>query len=233
MKPTLNPDTLPFFAELERNNNREWFMANKHRWEAIKTDFERFTEVVIERMSALDPSIGHPQAKHCMYRIYRDLRFSPDKRPYKCHISFFLATGGVKRNSMPGYYMQIGQEDYGLHGNITLGGGIFMTSPEALAAIRQEIFYNIDEFKAIMAEPSYQKYFGSEFFTVQKLSRVPKGFPADWPDGDLLKYKDYCTMGQIAAEHAAAPDLLERVVDVFAASVPLNKFIQKAMYEMI
>ena len=84
-----------------------------------------------------------------------------------------------------------------------------------------------------MAEPSYKKYFGSEFFTVQKLSRVPKGFPADWPDGDLLKYKDYCTMGQIAAEHVGNDDLLERVVDVFAASVPLNKFIQKAMYEMI
>jgi len=229
----INPDTIPFFEELERNNNREWFEANKHRWDAIRCDFERFTEALIERMAVLDPTIGHPQAKRCMYRIYRDLRFSPDKRPYKCHVSFFLATGGVKRGGVPGYYMQVGQEDYGLHGSIALGGGIFMPEPDALAAIRQEIFYNTDEFKAIMAEPSYKKYYGTEFFTVHKLSRVPKGFPADWPDGDLLKYKDYCTMSQLPAEYADRDDLLDRVVEIFQASVPLNKFIQKAMYELI
>ncbi|MBR1517002.1 MAG: DUF2461 domain-containing protein [Bacteroidales bacterium] len=231
MKP--NPDTLPFFEELERNNNREWFNANRPRWEAIKHDFEELTAHVIEAVQPYDPSIAGCTAKNTQYRIYRDLRFSPDKRPYKCHISFFLATGGRKQGGMPGYYLQMGQEDYGLQGNCTLGGGIFMPSPEALNAIRQEIFYNPDEFKSIMSEPRYQRYFGDDFFTIHKLSRVPKGYPADWPDGDLLKYKDYCTMHTVPARYLDSDDFFDYIIDVFRASVPLNKFIQKAMYELI
>lgn len=229
----INHDTIPFFNELEMNNNREWFNANKQRWESIRKDFEKFTAAVIDAMAPLDPSIGHPEAKRCMYRINRDLRFSPDKRPYKCHISFFLATGGRKQNGMPGYYLQIGQEDYGLHGNCALGGGVFMPSPEALAAIRQEIFYNTDEFKQIMAAPEYQQYFGNTFLTTHKLTRVPKDYPADWPDGDLLKYKDYCTMSEMPQQYLDSDELLDKVVEIFRASVPLNKFIQRAMYELI
>ena len=134
---------------------------------------------------------------------------------------------------VPGYYLQLGQEDYGLHGNCSLGGGIFMPSPEALYAIRQEIFYNIDEFKAIMSEKNYKRYFGNEFFTTKKLTRVPKGFPADWPDADLLKYKDYTTSYEMPNRYIDSDELFDRVVDVFKASVPLNKFIQRAMYELI
>ena len=229
----LNPDTLPFFDELLVNNNREWFNANKERWLAIRADFEVFTQALIDEMVKLDPSLGNLTAKKCMYRIYRDVRFSMDKRPYKTHIACFLPTGGKKNMGVPGYYLQLGQEDYGLHGNCSLGGGIFMPSPEALYAIRQEIFYNIDEFKAIMSEKNYKQFFGSKFFTVKKLTRVPKGFPADWPDADLLKYKDYCTSYAMPSKYIASDELLDRVVEVFRASVPLNLFIQRAMYGMI
>ena len=229
----LNPDTLPFFDELLVNNNRVWFNQNKDRWLAIKNDFELFTEKLIDVMTQLDPSLRSPRAKDCTYRIYRDTRFSKDKSPYKTHIACFLPTGGRKNMGVPGYYLQLGQEDYGLHGNCSLGGGIFMPSPEALYAIRQEIFYNIDEFKAIMSEKNYKRYFGNEFFTTKKLTRVPKGFPADWPDADLLKYKDYTTSYEMPNRYIDSDELFDRVVDVFKASVPLNKFIQRAMYELI
>ena len=106
-----------------------------------------------------------------------------------------------------------------------------MPSPQTLYAIRQEIFYCIDEFKAIMAEPKYKKYFGNEFFTTKKLTRAPKDFPADWPDADLLKYKDYCTSYAMPSKYIASDELLDRVLEVFRASVPLNKFIQRAMSE--
>ena len=229
----INPDTLPFFDDLLVNNNREWFNANKERWLAIKADFEVFTQALIDEMVKLDPSLGNLQAKSCMYRIYRDTRFSQDKTPYKTHIACFLPTGGRKNMGVPGYYLQLGQEDYGLHGNCSLGGGIFMPSPEALYAIRQEIFYNIDEFKAIMSEKSYKRFFGNEFFTVKKLSRVPKGFPQDWPDADLLKYKDYTTSYSMPQKYINSDELFDRVLEVFRASVPLNLFIQRAMYEML
>lgn len=229
----LNSDTLAFFQELLVNNNREWFFANKDRWDAIRKDFEVFTQKLIDEMVKVDPSISGVTAKGSMYRIYRDLRFSQDKRPYKTHIACFLPTGGVKRSGVPGYYLQLGQEDYGLDGGCSLGGGIFMPSPEALNAIRQEIFYNIEEFKEIVEEKNYRRLFGSEFFTLKKLSRVPKGFPSDWEYGDWLKYKDYTTMYRMPDEYVLSEDLLERAVDVFRASAPLNKFIQKAMWELL
>lgn len=227
----LNPDTLPFFDDLLVNNNREWFNAHKERWLAIRADFELFTQALIDEMVKLDPSLGNLTAKGCIYRIYRDTRFSQDKRPYKTHIACFLPSGGKKNMGVPGYYLQLGQEDYGLHGNCSLGGGIFMPSPESLYAIRQEIFYNIDEFKHIMAEKNYKRFFGGDFFTVKKLSRVPKGFPADWPDADLLKYKDYCTSYAMPGKYICSDELLDRVLEVFRASVPLNLFIQRAIFQ--
>ena len=226
----IHPDTLQFFDELQYNNNREWFQDNKKRWDAIRKDFLVFTQALIDQMLPLDPSLGNISAKDCVYRIYRDLRFSPDKRPYKTHISCFLPTGGKRNCGVPGYYLQMGQEDYGLHGGCSLGGGIFMPEPKTLEAIRQEIFYNVEEFKEIMAAPSFKRYFGTEFWTLKKLSRVPKGYPSDWPDADLLKYKDYTVNYEMPDEIVLTDDLFDQVLEVFRAAVPLNKFIQKAMW---
>ena len=225
----MSPDALTFFKELERNNNREWFQSNKARWDAIREEFIELTAQVIEALSPLDPTIGHPDPKRCIYRIYRDLRFSPDKRPYKTHISFFLSSGGVKRSGAPGYYLQIGQSDYGLEEGCSLGGGIFMPDAPTLAAIRQEIYYNYDEFRAIVDNTQYKRYFGQQFFTMGKLSRAPKGYPNDWEGVDWLKYKDYCTMYALSKDDVTHPQLFNRIMEVFRASIPLNRFIQRAM----
>lgn len=225
--PTINSDTLAFFEELNQNNNRDWFLANKARWDAIRRDFLVFTQALVETMTKIDPGLGDLDASKCIYRIYRDLRFSPDKRPYKTHISCFLATGGRKNCGVPGYYFQMGQEDYGLTGNCSLGGGIFMPEPKVLEAIRQEIYYSTDEFLAIMEAPDFKRFFGNEFWTTKKLSRVPKGYPADWPHADLLKYKDYTVNYEM--QYPFTDDLFDKVIEVFRASVPLNKFIRKAM----
>ncbi|MBQ9474435.1 MAG: DUF2461 domain-containing protein [Bacteroidales bacterium] len=233
MKGTIHPDTLQFFNELSVNNNREWFMDNKSRWEAIREQFMAFTAAVIEVMTPLDPTLGDITAKGCLYRINRDIRFSPDKRPYKTHIAFFLPTGGNRRCAVPGYYMQLGIEDYGLHGNCALGGGIFMPEPAALAAIRQEIFYNTDEFLDIINNKDYKRYFGTTFLTQKVLTRVPKDYPADWQHADLLKYKDYCSMHSVPDELLFTDKLFDHVVRAFRATVPLNKFIIRAMYEIL
>lgn len=227
----LNPDTMPFLRELQANNNREWFIAHKPRWEAVKKDFIAFTQAALDVMVKEDPTISNSKAERCMYRIYRDLRFSLDKRPYKAHVSFYLPTGGVKRTGMPGYFLQI---DPGTEGEgCFMGGGIFMPEPKVLDAIRQEIFYNVDEFKAIIAHPNFQKWFSEGFWTTKKLVNVPKGYPADWEDGDLLKYKDYTTMHRFDEALVDGNDLFDYTIQSFQASVPLNKFIQKAMFELI
>lgn len=230
---TIHPDTLQFFEELHYNNNREWFQANKKRWDAIRSSFLSFTQAIINHMVKLDPSLGDLTADKCVYRIYRDLRFSADKRPYKTHIACFLPTGGNRKCAVPGYYLQLGQEDYGLTGGCSLGGGIFMPTPKALEAIRQEIYYNTTEVLNIMNTPNYQKYFGNEFFTTKKLTRAPKGYPNDWEHADLLKYKDYTTMYEMPKEVIFSNDMLTHVLEVFEASVPFNLFIQKAMYDIL
>lgn len=229
MTPQVHPDTLRFFEELTVNNNREWFNDNKLRWTAIRDSFLEFTQQLIDAMAPFDPSVGGLSAKQCVYRIYRDLRFSPDKRPYKTHIACFLPFGGDRTQCVPGYYLQIGQEDYGLQGNCSLGGGFFMPSSKQLAAIRQEIFYCTDEFKAILNAPDYKRYYGKGFFTTKKLSRPPKGYSADCPDIDLLKYCDYCSMHEIPRKTVLSDGFFEEVVRVWKATVPLNRFIERAL----
>lgn len=225
----IHPDTLQFFEELTENNNREWFNDNKGRWVAIQHDFLDFTEALINVMTPLDPGLGHLQAKQCVYRIYRDLRFTLDKRPYKTHIACFLPVGGDRTQCVPGYYLQLGQGDLGPNEGCMLGGGIYMPSSKQLAAIRQEIFYCTDEFKHIIADPEYEKYFGHGFLTNKKLSRPPKGYSADWPDIDLLKYTDYTTMYAMPREDIFAKDFFDKVVSVWKASLPLNLFLQRAL----
>lgn len=223
----MDKDTFRFFEELAANNNRDWFMANKPRWEAIKAEFTELTADVIADLGKYDPSIANLDAKRCVYRIYRDLRFSHDKRPYKTHVAFFLAAD-IHRCGVPGYYLQIGQEDYGLEGNCNLGGGIFMPPRDTLAAIRQEIFYNTEEFLDIMHEKEYKRYYGDTFFTNKLLSRVPKGYPADWEYADLLKYTDYTVNHNVDPAKVTAPDFKDYIVKVFRAAIPLNRFIARA-----
>ena len=230
MTAILHPDTLHFLQLLTMNNNREWFNAHKSQWLEIKEAFELFTQALIDNMSEMDDTLVGLTAKNSVYRIYRDTRFSPDKTPYKTHVSCFLSSWGPKNSGVPGYYFQLGAEPaYGLKGTCTLGGGIFMPTPEALSAIRQEIFYCSDEFRAIMCSDTYQKYFGTAFFTTKKLQRVPAGYPSDWEFADLLKYKDYCTSYTMPDKMINSPRLMDEVLKVWKASLPLNRFIQRAM----
>lgn len=230
MKPTLHPDTLPFLQELMLNNNRPWFNEHKDRWLAIRQRFEEFTQALIDAMQPLDSTLQGLTPKNSIYRIYRDTRFSPDKTPYKTHISCFLSSWGAKNSGVPGYFFQLGADEaYGLHGTCNLGGGIFMPPAESLAAIRQEIFYCTDEFLAILNNPDYRRYYGEGFFTTKVLKRVPNGFPADWEHADLLKYKDYCCAHTLDEGLLNSPTLIDHVLDAWRAAVPLNRFVQRAI----
>ena len=224
---------LNYLRQIMANNTREWFHANHKEYEAGRAEWERGVQQALQRIISFDPTVATQTVKDCTYRFNRDTRFSADKTPYKTHIACFLSSWGPKNSGVPGYYFQLGTEEaYGLKGTCNLGGGIFMPTPEALNAIRQEIFYCTDEFLAIMNEPSYKKYFGSEFFTMKKLQRVPKGYPADWHHADLLKYKDYCTSYTMPDRLIASEHLFDEVLKVWRASVPLNRFVQRAMEDL-
>ncbi|MBR1644631.1 MAG: DUF2461 domain-containing protein [Bacteroidales bacterium] len=219
----LNSDTLPFFDELVRNNNKSWFEANRARWDAIRKDFVAFTAALLDKMVELDHSLAGAVASQCVYRINRDIRFSQDKTPYKDHISFFLPSGGMKRCGVAGYYLGIRRND------CNLGGGIFMPEPRDLQAIRQEIFYNHEEFLHILNDKTYRRWYNGTLWDYGKLKTAPKGYPKDWEHIDLLRYKHYVSMHVFDDSLATSPDLFDYVFEAFRASVPLNRFVLQAM----
>lgn len=226
MKDHIQPFVYEYLNDLSQNNNREWFMANKDRYEAARADFLEFVEALIPEIYKIDPSIGMQKAQNCMYRIYRDLRFSPDKTPYKTHFAVYIATGGVKQHGRPGYYLHI------QNGESAFGGGIFMPSPELLDAIRKEIYYNIDTFKSIIGSKEYKKYFPSILWKIEMLKKAPKGFDPAFPDIDLLKYKHYVSEASIANDTATSEGFLRHVAELARITHPLNQFIQDVMFDL-
>ncbi len=222
MKNKISPFVYEFLDELSQHNNREWFMDNKKRWEVVKSDFLEFINFIIPELYQMDKTIGMQTSEKCMYRIYRDTRFSPDKTPYKTHIAVYIASGGVKQHGRPGYYLHI------QNGQSGIGGGIYMPEPIVLDAIRKEIYYNIDTFKSILNAPEFKRYFPG-LMQIDMLKRAPKGFPNDFADIDLLKYKHYATSHDFSNEIALSDHFHEYVMNVFHATYPLNKFILNAM----
>lgn len=222
MKDKISPFVFEFLNDLSHNNNREWFMDNKKRWQSVKEDFLEFVEDLMPELYNMDKTIGIQSAEKCMYRIYRDMRFSNDKTPYKTHVAVYIATGGIKRHGRPGYYFHIE------NGGSMAGGGIFMPEPNTLTAIRKEIFYNIDTFRNIIEADDFKKYF-NELWQLDMLKQPPKGFPKDFEGIDLLKYRHYVSSCEFSDITATTDGFKKYVMDIFRTTYPLNKFIIDSM----
>ena len=157
-------EVLDFLAELAVNNNREWFAEHKDWYQRCYVKFVDFSEQYILRLSEIDPTLKWLQAKDCIWRIYRDVRFSKNKDPYKNWMGVFPATG------VPGQPKTLGRKSlrggYYMHfqpGQCMFAGGIWEPSKELLTALRKEVEANYEEVEAIMAKPSWKKYFGNDF----------------------------------------------------------------------
>ncbi len=215
---------LRFLRELTRNNNREWFEANKNLYLEAKNEVEHFVNFLIPAVSTFDKTVSSPLVKDCMFRIYRDTRFSNDKRPYKTNFGAFIAKGG-RKSIYPGYYVHFENE------NSMIAGGIYMPQPDVLKAIRTEIVENTDEFKKIINAKTYKKYFG-ELDDDAKLVNAPKDFPKDFPDIDLLKFKNYTCFHAVSNKVLNISDYEKYTLDVFKAMLPFNSFLNEAVENM-
>ncbi len=212
---------LPFLADLAKNNNREWFQKNKPRYEEAKKELESFLDLVIPAISKFDPGIKFVAPKDCIFRIFRDVRFSKDKSPYKTNMGAWITAGG-RKSSGPGFYIHLQP------GESFLAGGIHMPDPENMKKIRQEIYYNIEELKSIMKGTEFRKYFnGIDEWDKQKLP--PREFPKDFPDIDLLKNRSFTVSSQLADKVIESPKLLDHVIAVFKAVKPYNAFLRRAV----
>jgi len=213
-------NALDFLKELKANNNREWFNENRKTYESAKTEFESLVNNLIPKIYEFDPEIGSLTAKQCVFRIFRDVRFSKDKSPYKVNMGGFMSKGG-RKGFHSGYYVHIEP------GKSFLGGGIYMPPADVLKKIRQEIMYNVDEYKNIINNPAFKKIFTQ--MEGEKLKRPPKGFPADFPDIELLKYKSYVVLHEVKDKNILSENFENNIIDVFKTMYPLNEFLNKAL----
>ena len=214
--------TFDFLKELRRNNNRDWFKKNKGRYEEAKLQMESFVDDLIKEVSKFDPSIAHHTGKSCLFRIYRDVRFSKDKSPYKTHFGAHI-TGAAKKSeihSRAGYYLHIGP------GESMLAGGAYVPQGAWLKGIRQEIATNPKAFKKIIQSASFKKYFGS--IEGEQLKTAPKGYPKDHPEIELLRYKSFLATHHCRDEEVTSKGFLKHCGKVYKALFPLDEFLNRA-----
>lgn len=205
-----------FLKELGENNNREWFAEHREEYEKARNEFDKLLAAIISRISLFDEEIRGVQPKDCTYRIYRDTRFSSDKTPYKNHFGGYINAKGKKSNHC-GYYVHLQA------GSCILAGGSLCLPAHILKAVRQSIFDNTDEYRAIVEDPTFKQYYpivGDNF-----LKTAPKGFPKEFQYIDYLKCKEYTCSYNVPDAFFLAPDLLDRTEDAFRQFKRFSDFL--------
>lgn len=218
----ISKETLLFLQNLEDNNNRDWLQANKKDFEKAKADFAEFVGKLIVGISKFDPDVSGLAPDACIFRIYRDIRFSKDKSPYKTHFGAYISPGGRKTNS-PGYYIHIQPG-----GQSFLAGGKHMPEPKELLSIRQAIAEKTDEFLKITNGKSFKELYGE--MDGEKLKTPPKGFARDHPAIEYLKFKSFAVSHELKKDKALTEaGFPEYVVSTFKELKPFIDFLRKAL----
>ena len=215
-------EIIDFLRNLEENNSREWFEENKATYDITRKKFLAVTESLIHEIRAFDDEIPALNAKDCVFRIFRDVRFSKDKLPYKSNYGCYIARGG-KKSGYSGYYLHVQP------GECFLSGGIYMPSPEFLQAIRQEIYYHPQNYIDIINDPLFKSTYRFEYF--DPLKTAPKGYPKDWEHINLLKNRNYAFGSPIDEKELSDPGFLKKAIEVYKIIYPLNRFLNKAVDE--
>lgn len=219
--PRFPVEGLKFLRAIKRNNRREWFQAHREEYEkyvkgpmteivlALAGDFRKIAPEMVA-----DPKI-------CLYRIYRDTRFSNDKSPYKSHTAAVFPPRGLGKHSGAGLYFHISGEE------TLIAGGIYAPMPENLLAVRQQIAGHHRSFRSIVESPAFRKAFDE--MGGAKLSRVPKGFRSDHPAAEYLKHKQFLAGRQFPADLATSPRFYRTLVAHFWALMPFLRFLNQPL----
>jgi uncharacterized protein (TIGR02453 family) len=181
MKPAA---LLDFLADLARHNERDWFQARKATYDQLRADFEADVAYWLRELVQDEPALAGLDPKKCVFRIYRDVRFSKVKVPYKTHFSAYFAAGG-KAGDTPGRYVQIGP-----NGQTLVAGGLYEPTKEQLAAVRQEIDYQAADLHALLAAPAAQQFF-PQGLQGEQLKKMPPGYEATHPEAAWLRHKSF------------------------------------------
>lgn len=218
----IQSSTLTFLQQLKRHNERPWFDKHKEKYLEAKADFDHFIEKVILGYGKTDPDIASLTVKDSVFRIYKDIRFSKDKTPYKTHFAAGLNKGG-KKVHFPGYYLHVEPG-----GNSFCGGGIWRPASPELKKIRQEIDYNYEDFLSVVRSPGFKRRFG-ELSTEDKLVRPPQGYSEDNPAVEYLKLHSFIAGCSFTDEELISKGFLRKIITTFSALKPFIDFLGKAL----
>lgn len=217
----LNENFLQFLYELSQNNNRDWFEKNKKRYETtVKKPFEEVVGAVIERIRKFEPDFT-ATPKDCIFRIYRDTRFSADKTPYKTHVGAILTSMGRKNMDQAGYYLHIE------FGNLMLGGGAYFLDKEPLHKVRTAIMQDPETFRGLISDKNFASRFGE--LKGEKNKVLPPEFKEMAKKEPLLAHKQFYFMAELEPENALRPDFPDFAADYFRAGKMLNDFFRRAI----
>lgn len=218
---TIQKSTLAFFSDLRNHNDKEWFAANRKRYEEAKSNFENFVQTVINEIITFDPILNGLEVKSCTYRINRDIRFSNDKTIYKTHMGAFIVRGGKKNgDKFAGYYVHVEPG-----GNSMIAGGAYMPPMPWLTAIREKISEEGDRFVKILNNREFRDFFGE--LEGEKLKSAPKGFPKDHQYIEYLKMKSFLVARTFSDNEITDKSWLNMIVKGSRLMKPLNDFMNE------
>jgi uncharacterized protein (TIGR02453 family) len=219
MFPGFPTEALTFFKGLARNNNRDWFLPRKEIFESsVKAPMIALVETLNAGFAKCAPDyINDP--KKAVYRIYRDVRFSTDKSPYKTHLAAAFPRRGGDRQSSAGFYFHVSAKGVGV------AGGLWEPPPEQLLAVRTWLVENHAKFRKASRNP--EKLMGK--LHGEGLQRIPKGFPPDHPAADLIKMKRWVFFASLEPEFVTSPKLVAELMKRFRAMLPVLELLNESL----
>lgn len=220
----IEKQTLQFLSELKKKNVKEWFDANRSRYDAAKENANHVFEQLIEEMGKFDKDIAVLSLKDCTYRINRDIRFSKDKTPYKTNIAAYFAKGG-KKTDASGYYLHIEP------GGAFIGAGCWWPHTKLLASIRQEIDYNFEEWQKIISEKRFKKVFIDGILKTDTLQRAPKSYEEQNPAIEFIKLKSFNVIQKFPDAEMMQKDFVKNTAAKFKTVKPVIDFLNNAVHE--
>jgi uncharacterized protein (TIGR02453 family) len=211
--PSFRPQAMTFLRNLARHNDREWFTPRKAEFEAeLKEPMLAIIRKITEAMATFAPNHMRP-AEKSLFRIYRDTRFSSDKRPYKTHVAAWWSHQGLDKTSGAGYYFHVSAKE------VIIAAGAYMPEKDQLAAIRHWLLENHGAFRKLLQKPAVRRAFTE--FEGNALTRPPKGFPTDHPGLDLIQCRQWGLSATLPANAALKPDIAATIIRHFKLASPV------------
>ena len=215
------PGILKFLKQLKRNNQREWMLEHKKLYLSQRQAFLELVQDTIESIVKFEPSLEGLEAKDCVFRINRDIRFSKDKTLYKTHFGAYMAQGG-RKSMLPGFYMHLEPGNQSI-----LAAGLYRPSSDLLGKVRQEIDYNGKDLIKIVEKKSWISEFGE--LEGERLSRAPKGYPMDHPLLSYLQFKSYLAVVRLKDQQVNSGGFSKEISRYFKRMHPLVQFLNTAI----